>query len=805
MNKYLKKINKRAYNQNLLTLSLLCSGFCVTSYAQDPQAIWDDILQPNTDTAQVELLDLKVSEDSKNKSLDRSKNTDKAKGVVDLETTKVRATKKTETMRQHLKSVQGTNIFDAKKTELIQMDMLEANLATNNARQIFARVPGLNIWESDAAGLQMGIGARGLSPSRTSEFNTRHNGYDLSADALGYPESYYTPPAEALERIEIVRGAASLQYGTQFGGMINFVTKDAPKDKPFEMVVRGTSVGYASDASMGRPGMVGLFSSVGGTEGIWSYYGFGQYKKGQAERDRTEFYQATGFGKLKAQWTPELSSALEWTSMQYLTQQAGGLTDDMFEQDHLQVRKLRNWFQVGWNLGAAVLDWKPNPVVTVNSRSFMLIANRDALGNLSRVDRDAGGQRDYWTDQYQNFGSELRLLAQNPFPQFASTFLFGARIYKGSLERMQGNGDTTNQDHFEFVSQGHPGEIEYVFPSMNGSLFSETILYFGDHLSITPGVRYEWIYTQAEGSYLNKQLRNNAFRDLDIPDSIKYFRIDTLNEKRSQLRHFPLFGLGLSWKAKFHEVYTNASQNYRAMNFNDMRVNNPSLKVDSNLRDENGFNIDLGARGRFGPDGSWLNYDISGFWLEYKDRIGVLWERDPQSGIARLRRTNISDSRNLGVESFVETRFLGNLMQESKWFDIGFFTSGTWIDASYVRSKNPSLEGKRVELVPEWIWRGGFNQNIFSWRYEIQASYTGEHFTDASNARTSSDGIFGVIPSYWTVDATLSKKWGPIKASLSCNNLLDEVYFSRRASGYPGPGIIPAEGRTVAFSLESKF
>ncbi len=112
-----------------------------------------------------------------------------------------------------LKSIEGTSIYAGKKSEIIKMDDIAANLATNNSRQIYSKVPGLNIWESDGSGIQLGIGGRGLSPNRTSNFNTRQNGYDISADALGYPESYYSPATEAIDRIEIVRGAASLQYG----------------------------------------------------------------------------------------------------------------------------------------------------------------------------------------------------------------------------------------------------------------------------------------------------------------------------------------------------------------------------------------------------------------------------------------------------------------------------------------------------------------------------------------------------------------------------------------------------------------
>ena len=85
-----------------------------------------------------------------------------------------------------LRSIEGTSIYSSKKNEVILMGSTLANKSTNNPRQVYAKVPGLNIWESDGLGLQLEIGARGLSPHRTSNFNTRQNGYDISADALGY-------------------------------------------------------------------------------------------------------------------------------------------------------------------------------------------------------------------------------------------------------------------------------------------------------------------------------------------------------------------------------------------------------------------------------------------------------------------------------------------------------------------------------------------------------------------------------------------------------------------------------------------
>ena len=176
---------------------------------------------------------------------------------------------------ERLDDVVGTSIYAGKKTEVILISKSNASLALNNARQIYSQVAGLNIFQNDDAGLQLNIGGRGLDPNRTSNFNTRQNGYDISADVLGYPESYYTPPAEALEKIEIIRGAASLQYGTQFGGLINLIIKKPSQIKGNRSLIRNT---------VGSNGFFNNFTSVDGSNKTVSYYAFINYKKGNGFR-----------------------------------------------------------------------------------------------------------------------------------------------------------------------------------------------------------------------------------------------------------------------------------------------------------------------------------------------------------------------------------------------------------------------------------------------------------------------------------------------------------------------------------------
>lgn len=236
-----------------------------------------------------------------------------------------------------MRAVESMGIYEGKKSEVIIPEQLVANLATNNARQVYARVAGLNIWENEGAGLQLSIGGRGLDPNRSSNFNVRQNGHDISADALGYPESYYTPPIEAVGKIQIVRGAASLQYGTQFGGLLNFVMKKPVLNRKLELVAR---------QSIGSFGFYNGFVSASGTVGKLSYYTFGQYKQGNGWRPNSHFTNGTFYADVDYRLSEKTTLGVDVTHTSYLAQQPGGLTDQMFRDNPRQSNRERNWFKV---------------------------------------------------------------------------------------------------------------------------------------------------------------------------------------------------------------------------------------------------------------------------------------------------------------------------------------------------------------------------------------------------------------------------------------------------------------------------
>lgn len=676
-------------------------------------------------------------------------------------------------------SVQGFDIYDSKKFQILDLDGFAANKANNNARQVFAKVPGLNIWESDFAGLQLDIAARGLGPSRTANFNTRQNGYDMSADALGYPESYYTPPMQAVERIEIVRGAASLQYGTQFGGMLNFKLKDAPEDKKFE---------FNSEQTGGSFGLLNTFNSIGGTIGKFSYYGFYQYKQGNGWRENSSFYSHTAFGKVAYKPSDRFNVSFEYTFLDYQTQQAGGLTDADFNQGRLeQSRRDRNWFQVNWNLFALNAEYKFSDRSKINVRNFALVSQRDALGNLSQIDRldNPDENRTLIRDQFRNFGSEIRFLHSYDLFGARSTLLLGARFYNGLTDRKQGDANSNSGPDFEHVNPDDLEDFDYDFPSQNYAFFAENIFNLSEKFSLTPGIRIENIRTFSRGTF--KQIIEDLAGNVIVENDFR--------EDDAVIRSFVLLGLGASYYFENGmNIYANFSQNYRSITFSDLRVNNPNFLLDSLITDERGFNMDLGFRGTYQ---NWLNFDVNVFYLRYNDRIGELLP--PSTTL--LFRTNIGDSRHYGIESFVEIDILGLLNGPNRQANLVLFSNFSWIDAQYVNAKDRAINGNNVEYVPEIMWRTGLNFSYRNLKATYQFSYLGEQFSDATNSVFNPSAITGIIPSYQVMDLSLSYEYKYLKFATGVNNLTDTQYFTRRAVAYPGPGIIPATARSFYFTL----
>ncbi|WGH76368.1 TonB-dependent receptor [Tenacibaculum tangerinum] len=706
---------------------------------------------------------------------------------------------------KRLKDVEETAIFAGKKTEVVLVNQSTAALASNNARQLYSQVAGLNIFQNDDAGLQLNIGGRGLDPNRTSNFNTRQNGYDISADVLGYPESYYTPPAEALDEIQIVRGAASLQYGTQFGGLVNFIMKKPNPNKPLEIITRNT---------LGSNNLFTNFTSVGGTKGEFSYYGYYNYKQGEGFRPNSEFDSKNAFAHVGYEISDNTKLTAEITYLKYLAQQAGGLTDAMFSEDIFQSNRTRNWFEVNWLLYNFKLihDFSKKSKLSVNFSG--LDASRNTVGyrgnyknsqsnpvsDLDIQDPRTGEYeiRDLIKGNFKNWSVEARFLSEYNLFNKENIFLIGTKYYKANNKSRQGAGSRGIDADFNFVPTNDYISSNFTLPNENVAVFGENIFKFSDKFSVTPGFRLEYINTQSEGIYtiINYDAAGNP-----LPNDDNEFE-----DNRTKERSFALFGLGASYKPTDNiEFYGNASQNYRSVTFSDIRTVSPTFIVDENIKDSKGYTTDFGIRGAYKK---FFSYDISGFGLFYNDRIGIVLESNGQNKGDRLR-TNIGDAFIYGVESLIDFNMIKILKIENTNYSFNIFNNFSFIDSEYTKSNKSGVEGNKVEFIPNINLKTGVRFGYKNFLSSLQYSYLSKQYTDATNSAADIGGVregtIGEIPAYRVLDFSTSYKYKIFKLEAGVNNLLDEKYFTRRATGYPGPGIIPSAPRNWYVTLQFKI
>ncbi|TGD58296.1 TonB-dependent receptor [Flavobacterium humi] len=694
-----------------------------------------------------------------------------------------------------LKDVEETAIYAGRKSEVVVLDKLTVNKATNNARQIYSQVVGLTINENSDGGLQLSVGGRGLNPNRTSNFNTRQNGYDISADVLGYPESYYATPTEALEEIQIVRGAASLQYGTQFGGMINFKLK-TPSKKEIELVNRTTGGSYDLFTN---------FTSLSGTKGKFSYYTFYNYKQGKGFRPNSQFDAKTYFANLNYQFTDRTSLHFDYTYFNYLAKQPGGLTDSMFEQDPTQSNRDRNWFAVDWNLFSLRLKHKFEHDAEFSLQLFGLDASRKALGYRSnRVNNSdkPGNERDLILGDFVNWGAEARYLKKYKMGQNTNALLLGGKYYQSENTGIQGPGSSGSNADFHLATDEFPlyaNQSDYKFPNLNFAFFGENIFRISPSFSITPGFRFEKIKTRAEGYFRKISLDLAGGINEDI----------TVYENNVKDRQLLLLGVGVSYKPlNGIEIYGNVAQNYRSITFNDIRTANPSQEIAADITDEKGYTSDLGIRGKIKDK---LSFDASIFGLYYNDKIGEYNDKGANAFLVRYR-DNIGTAFTYGFETMFDWNVAKTFLKEKENLSWNLFsnlaiTGSQYLNASVVNRNGNVIKfkGNEVEFVPLFNLKTGTGIGYKNFLSSLQLTYVSSQFTDALNSPSDKGGVTGPIPAYYVMDFSASYKWSKFKLEAGVNNLTNNWYFTRRATGYPGPGIIPSEPRVFYTTLEFVF
>ena len=689
-----------------------------------------------------------------------------------------------------LSDFKGVSILSGKKYSLLVLDNLGANLVENNARHIFAKVPGITAMEMDGSGVQVNIGSRGLSPHRSMEFNVNQNGININSDLFGYPEVHYNPPMEAEGKIEVVKGSAALQYGPQFGGMINYILKGPD-------VAKVNGIGGETNVSVGSFGLLSSFTSLGGEKGKWRYWGYVNYRGSNGWRPNSRYDFFAGYGSVYYQLFKRTAVGIEVSSMAYTIQLPGGFTEQQYAANPRLSLRQRNYYSPDITIPAFVVKSEINANTSFIMKSYVLAGQRNSVAFIASplvadsINTKLGtfNPRQVDRDFYNTFTTDLKLVHRYMLFGREQVFSSGYKFSRANTTRKQFGKGTVNSDFDITLTEPDYG-IDLLFHTVNHGVFLENLFRLTSRWSISPGLRFDNISSKMTG------------------DLTKYQMIDKRYDRN---RNVLMQGVGSEFKLgrymRYMELFSNYSTAYHPILHSDLIPSATLMEVDPHLRDSKGYNFDFGLRGKFMDV---IRFDVSYFRLYYGDRIGnlTLLKSD---GTQYYYRTNIGNALTTGFESMLDLHVLklikGGHKNHLNVFCTYALNHARYLNGTVVLGKtNLDISGNKVEDVPDYIFRSGMTFKSSHIMVSLLYSKTGQMVSDANNTIFNSNGITGIIPSFHIMDFTCAYQFlKRYNVKLSVNNLENKIYFNRRVGNYLGPGILPAAGRSVLISFGVKL
>lgn len=686
-----------------------------------------------------------------------------------------------------LPDVQGTHINVGKKSSVIDLDELPS-ITNNNYRQALAKTPGLLLSEETTP--LVSIGYRGLDPGRVQYTQVLKDGIPIHADQFGYPEAYYTPPLDTVDRIEFLRGGASLIYGPQPGGALNYITHRPRQDRAFSL---GTSHTYGSDNYYSN------FSYIDGTSGRLGYYGYYNHREGDGFRTSNSSFNLNA-GNVKFVLDGDKDSRFIVSLEMYEEEhgEPGGLTFDTgpnavnYNANRDQASRLYDMFELKRYFGSLTWekDFSEETKMSISGWGgyYSRYSSRQRGGGFGT--RPVGASANTASVELQEFytwGVDARI--RHDYELFGGTHTLagGVQLYHTDSPRQDRRGDSKN-------AKGGDLRNDSDRETWYAPIFLENRFELGP-FSITPGVRLENIWQSVhENKNVEKTAAGVALADSDDQEFV------------------PLFGLGLNYDLHRENkiaIYGNISQSYRPKIYTQSVPTGGTQIVPRDLDEGKAWQYEIGFRG---APTSWISWDVSTFLLDFDNQIGNVALPGGFSTVA-----NVGRAQHLGAEVAAEFDIIGFIdylngncevattskdkaviARESLVDRIGslsLYANATWLDAEFVSGP---LEGNTPRYAPDYLVRAGL---VYSWqdRFKLAflGTFVGDSFADDGNTAQR------FVPAYmvWDLTAEAAVYKDIVTVNAGINNVFNEDYYSRVNDS----GIDPGYGRNYYVGVGFKF
>jgi Fe(3+) dicitrate transport protein len=661
-----------------------------------------------------------------------------------------------------LPAVSGASIFSGKKTAVLDFDSMP-RVVGNNYRQALQQTPGLLLSEESSP--LVSIGYRGLNPHRAQFTQMLRDGVPIHADQFGYPEAYYTPPLDTVDRIEFLHGGAALQFGPQPGGALNYITHRPRTDKPFS--IRTQHV-------IGSDDLYSTFSSTDGTVGKLGYYAYFNHRQGDGFRSTNSEYDLNN-GAIKLLYTFDNGGKLIFNADSYAEThgEPGGLTAEAFSDGNLDATRLFDELTIERDSVSFTYEIEPDSdsffTATAWWVDYLRFSHRQRGGGFGILPTGPdAGTNSVERQEFQTFGldSRYRLNWGISGADKPHTFSTGLQLYYA---------DTPRRDYRGLSPDASSGVLTNAIEreTLYAPLFVENRFAFGK-FSITPSVRVENFWQEVSETQ-NRSVNNSG----DVTGTNP---LESSDNSETVL----LGGLGMEYEvAKDSFGYANVSQGYRPRIYTEAVPTSPTAFANQDLEEGKSVEYEIGFRTQAFD---WLSADVSAFLLEFKDQIGSVAVTGGTSF------ENVGDARHTGVDVSLNADLLTLINGKKTEQSLNYFINATQLEAKFTDGPN---EGKNPQYAPDHIFRTGLTYSHEKYgKVSLGGTFVDSHFADDTNTEPFA------IPAYMVWDLTAEYAVHEnVRLLAGINNLFDESYYSR----VRGDGIDPSNGRNFYVGASFEF
>ena len=703
-----------------------------------------------------------------------------------------------------LPPVEGTRINAGKKTSFVEPAEFPT-FAGNDYREVMATTPGILISEEPNSPI-INIGYRGLNSQRSEFTQVLKDGVSIKNEQFGFPESHYTPILDAVERIELIRAGAALQFGPQPGGAINFVMKMPRQDAPFHFTTRNVFGSYEYYRN---------FTEVDGAVGPFGYYLYYDHRQQDGFRQANSDYDLNA-GSARLLWDVTNDSRFILTFDAYNEEhgEPGGLrrreavnppNSVFIQDDRTASTRFFDRFTLDRYYGTLEYQKTFSDRAELDIKAFggylLRYSHRQRGGGFGTLPSGGAAETDSiqwrwdWTE-----GVDARMRHDYDLFNDVSTFAGGVYFYHALQDRRDVRGETPDAARDGQLRNLNTGE------TWDGAIFAENRFKFG-RLSIVPGMRLEFLNQSADEEF------NFAKSSANPPEPLG---------SQSDFNFVPLFGLGLGYvlvegqpilsappvagakgaEAKnppapivtgFHaprvELYGTVSQAYRPITYGELVPTGASSVVNGDLKEGKALQFEYGVRGKPFP---FLNFDVGGFYFTFDDQVG---EVILPNGFTST--SNVGDARYIGFESATELDVLSliNGGALSPYGNLTVYANVTLLDAEFTSGPN---DGKTPAYAPEYqVKTGAIYRYKDSFKLALLGTIVDDEFGD------DGDSFEGFIPAYNVWDLTAEFRFWKGRAGVfaGIRNVFNENYWGEVRE----EGIMPALPRNYYGGFEFFF